>query len=500
MTDDLAAIFAAWAAKASERPFLRFPNGAVQSYGAAWAAAGALAGRFVAEGLRPGDRLALQAEKAPEVVTAYLACLRAGLVFLPMNPSYTPQESAYLRGDAKPALTLLGEGLAPGPADLGRSAPLAAYVAEALAAEAPPPEGPPGGAERLQALLYTSGTTGRPKGAMLSAGNLAVNAKVLAGLWGFTADDVLLHALPLFHTHGLFVALNTVIVAGASALFLPGFTAESVLAALPQCSVMMGVPTYYTRLLERPALTPALCQGMRLFISGSAPLSPATHAAFAARTGQAILERYGMTETNMLTANPLAGPRRPGSVGPALPGTALRIVDPESGAPLPPGSVGSVEVKGASVFQGYWQAPEKTQAEFRADGYFITGDLGFLDAEGYLHLVGRAKDLIITGGLNVYPAEVEAALTALPGIADAAVIGVPHPDFGEAVLALVVPQEAGADLAAWRAALRTKLAPYKCPKDILLRESFPRNAMGKVQKNLLRAAYAGHFAAPEGAA
>lgn len=499
MTDDLAALFAAWAAKAPERPFLRFPSGAVLGYSAAWAEAGALAGRFWAEGLRPGDRLALQAEKAPEVVTAYLACLRAGLVFLPMNPSYTPEESAYLRGDAEPALTLLGEGLAAGPADLGRSAPLGAYVAEALAAAAPAPPAPPGGPARLQALLYTSGTTGRPKGAMLSAGNLAVNAQVLAGLWGFTEDDVLLHALPLFHTHGLFVALNTVIVAGASALFLPGFTAESVLAALPRCSVMMGVPTYYTRLLERRELTPDLCRGMRLFISGSAPLSPATHEAFAARTGQAILERYGMTETNMLTSNPLAGPRRAGSVGPALPGTALRIVDPGSGAVLPPGTAGSVEVKGASVFQGYWRAPEKTRAEFRADGYFITGDLGFLDAEGYLHLVGRAKDLIITGGLNVYPAEVEAALTALPGVADAAVIGVPHPDFGEAVLALVVPQAAGADLAAWRAALRAKLAPYKCPKDIILRAAFPRNAMGKVQKNLLRADYAGHFTAPEGA-
>jgi malonyl-CoA/methylmalonyl-CoA synthetase len=438
-----------------------------------------------------GDRVALQVEKAPEAIYLYLACLRLGVVFLPLNPSYTPAETGYFLADAETSLYLCDSArLAahhkslPGRAlafagDAGLSA-----LADAAPARAPDPGHRP---DDLAAILYTSGTTGRSKGVMLTRANLASNAHALRHAWAFTSRDVILHALPIFHTHGLFVATNTAIVSGASLLFLSDFKPAAVLAALPAATVMMGVPTYYTRLLADAGLTRAACAHMRLFISGSAPLSAVTHQEWRDRTGHAILERYGMTETNMLTSNPYEGERRAGTVGMALPGVEVRVADPTTGASLPGGEVGGIEVKGPNVFQGYWRAPEKTAAEFRADGFFITGDMGMVDADGYLHIVGRARDMVITGGLNVYPAEVEAALDDLPGVAASAVIGVPHPDFGEAVVALVIPrpgvQLSGDDL---RAALRVRLAGYKLPKAVVMEAEFPRNAMGKVQKNVLR--------------
>jgi malonyl-CoA/methylmalonyl-CoA synthetase len=353
---------------------------------------------------------------------------------------------------------------------------------------------PAHGPDDLAAILYTSGTTGRSKGVMLSRENLASNAETLVGLWRFTEGDVLLHALPVFHTHGLFVATNCVLYAGASMIFQRAFSPDAVLAALPRATVMMGVPTFYSRLLADARLDRAACAHMRLFISGSAPLSPATHAEWCERTGHAILERYGMTETNMITSNPYDGERRAGTVGMPLPGVEVRVTG-QDGLPVPVGEAGAIEVRGPNVFGGYWRMPEQTAKEFR-DGWFITGDLGAFDAEGYLSILGRAKDLVITGGLNVYPAEVEAAVDDLPGVAASAVIGVPHPDFGEAVVACVVPA-AGAALeeGAVREALRARLAAFKIPKRVLVMAELPRNAMGKVQKAELRKANAGLFTA-----
>jgi malonyl-CoA/methylmalonyl-CoA synthetase len=472
----------------AERVWLR--GGAQATYGDLWAATGRMANALAALGLTRGDRLLVQVEKCPEVLTLYLACLRAGVVFLPVNPGYTVAETQHFLTDAEPALALAeGDRVAA----LGaRSLALSAFLD--LAAARPEAHDDPGHSpDDLAAILYTSGTTGRSKGVMLSRENLSSNAETLVALWRFTETDVLLHALPVFHTHGLFVATNCVLYAGASMIFQPAFSPEAVLAALPQTTVMMGVPTFYSRLLADPRLTEDLTRGMRLFISGSAPLSPATHADWLARTGHAILERYGMTETNMLTSNPYAGARKPGTVGLPLPGVAVRIAGPD-GTPLPQGEAGAIEVKGPNVFQGYWRMPDKTAEEFR-DGWFVTGDLGAFDAEGYLSILGRAKDLVITGGLNVYPAEVEAALDALPGVAASAVIGVPHPDFGEAVVACLIPAPGAAlDGAALREALRDRLAAFKIPKAVLVMDDFPRNAMGKVQKAELRRTHAGLFA------
>jgi malonyl-CoA/methylmalonyl-CoA synthetase len=329
---------------------------------------------------------------------------------------------------------------------------------------------------------------------MLTHENLRSNAEALMAIWRFTAADALLHALPIFHTHGLFVATNITLLAGCRMLFLPRFDADEVLDHLPPASVMMGVPTFYTRLLASPRLTAALTAHMRLFISGSAPLAPEIHAQWRARTGHAILERYGMTETGMITSNPYDGERRAGTVGFPLPGVSLRIADPAAGRPLPRGEIGMIEVKGPNVFKGYWQQPDKTAAEFRGDGFFITGDLGMLDEQSYVHIVGRGKDLIITGGLNVYPREVENAIDEIPGVAESAVIGIAHPDFGEAVTALVVPR-AGAtvDETAVLAALQGRLAKFKLPKRVLIVPELPRNAMGKVEKAALRNAHAGLY-------
>ena len=457
------------------------------TYAGLLAETGRLANALVSLGLKKGDRLLLQVEKCEAVLSLYLACLRTGVVFLPVNPGYTVAETAHFLTDAEPALAVTDPERVAGLTALGArvmALPELLALAEGQGAGfAESSHGP----DDLAAILYTSGTTGRSKGVMLSRENLASNAEALVGLWRFTEGDVLLHALPVFHTHGLFVATNCVLYSGASMIFHRAFQPAAVLAALPKATVMMGVPTFYTRLLADPGLTREVCAGVRLFISGSAPLSPATHAEWRDRTGHAILERYGMTETNMITSNPYEGARKAGTVGMPLPGVEVRIAGPEGA--LPQGEAGAIEVRGPNVFRGYWRLPEKTAEEFR-EGWFVTGDMGAFDEDGYLSILGRAKDLVITGGLNVYPAEVEAALDDLPGVAASAVIGVPHPDFGEAVVACVV---GAVEEARVREALRERLAAFKIPKRVLVLEELPRNAMGKVQKAELRRVHAGLF-------
>ena len=472
-------------------PFLIEPDGRALSYEALDERTGSLAGRLVELGVAPGDRVAIQAEKSVPGLLLYLATLRAGAVHLPLNPAYTAPEVRYFIEDSEPALFI---------GDPARGAAARRVEAlEALVEEASRRwvrfEDVERAPDDLAAILYTSGTTGRSKGAMLTHSNLASNAETLREAWRFTADDRLLHALPIFHTHGLFVATNVTLLAGGSMLFLPSFDLGEIVRLLPRATAMMGVPTYYTRLLSHPGLTRELTEHMRLFVSGSAPLSAETHREFEQRTGHAILERYGMTETNMNTSNPYEGPRVPGSVGPPLPGIEIRIADSATGAELPGGEVGVIEIRGPNLCKGYWRMPEKTAEAFREDGYFISGDLGYVDEAGYVRIAGREKDLVITGGLNVYPAEVEAAIEAIEGVAECAVIGVPHPDFGESVVAVVIAR-AGAGLRedAIGARLADSLASYKRPKRVLLVEALPRNAMGKVQKNRLRDEYAGLFA------
>jgi malonyl-CoA/methylmalonyl-CoA synthetase len=413
--------------------------------------------------------VALQAEKSVEGVMIYLGVLKAGAVFLPLNAAYTAAEVDYFRADAEPRVLITDPAafLAGAPAE-----PLAGSVARA--------------ASDLAAIIYTSGTTGRSKGAMLSHGNLAANALALYQAWGFSPDDVLLHALPIFHVHGLFVALHCAFLGGCPMVWLPKFADAEVLAGLAQSSVMMGVPTFYTRLLANPDFTGRRAEPVRLFISGSAPLLESTFAEFEARTGQRILERYGMSEAAIITSNPLDGDRVAGSVGFPLRGVELRIAD---GA-----ETGVIEIRGPSVFSGYWRMPEKTAEEKRADGWFITGDLGRFDEAGYLFISGREKDLIISGGLNVYPAEVEALIDELPGVAECAVIGVPHPDLGEGVVAVIAAKAPGAvDGAAVRAALVDSLASFKRPKLVFVVDQLPRNAMGKIQKAELRKLYGDSF-------
>jgi malonyl-CoA/methylmalonyl-CoA synthetase len=460
--------------KHSQRVFLATPAGRVIRYGELDIETRRMAATLHSLGVTRGDRVTVQAEKSPEFVLLYIACLRMGAVFMPLNPTYTSVELEYFLGDAAPRVLI--------------TAPQIAEVKNPAHDELPTHfDG-----DELAALVYTSGTTGRSKGAMLTRANLGTNAQSLASAWAFTADDVLLHALPVFHVHGLFMAINTTLVSGASLLFLAKFDADEVLQQLPRASVFMGVPTYYTRLLQKPGLSHKSAASLRLFISGSAPLLPETHRAFEARTGHRILERYGMTETLINASNPYSGKRLPGSVGPALPGVELRIAEAQTGEAIStPGAIGSIEIRGPNVFKGYWHAPEKTAAGFRADGFFITGDLGYLDAAGYLHIVGRSKDLIITGGSNVYPVEIEEALDALPGILESAVIGLPHADFGEAVTAIVIAASA-AELTeqALMRELKRCLANFKLPKRIIFATELPRNAMGKVQKQLLRTTFA----------
>ncbi|MDE3121263.1 MAG: malonyl-CoA synthase [Paracoccaceae bacterium] len=459
---------------------------------------------LVAAGVQPGDRVAAQVAKSPEALAAYAATVAAGGIFLPLNTAYTAEEIAYFLGNATPRVFLCdgkkAEALAPVAADAGAAlmvmnADGSGSFSDAAAGQPATFAPVPRGAEDLAAFLYTSGTTGRSKGAMLTHANLLSNAEVLAREWRFTEADVLLHALPIFHTHGLFVASNVVLLTGGAMIFLPGFDKDEVIRLLPRATSMMGVPTFYTRLLDDPRFTRDLVGHMRLFTSGSAPLLAETHVQFEDRTGHRILERYGMTETNMNTSNPYDGDRRAGTVGFPLPGVEVKITDPSTGEALPQGEPGMIEVRGPNVFKGYWQMPEKTKEELRDNGFFITGDIGVIDADGYVSIVGRAKDLIISGGYNVYPKEIELVLDEQPGVLESAVIGVPHPDFGEGVVGVLVAQKgATIDTAAVMAGLGGRLAKFKQPKAIEVVEELPRNTMGKVQKNLLRDRFKGLFA------
>ncbi|MCS0504519.1 malonate--CoA ligase [Ancylobacter mangrovi] len=487
------------AAPAPDKPLARLADGSVVSYGDAFALSARLAGLLVARGVKPGDRIAVQVDKSWPAFALYLAAVRAGAVYLPLNTAYTLNEVRYFLSDAEPTMfvcrpeieaearALAGELGVPCVETIGADG--GGSLMEAAAGFPDAFDDVPRGPDDLGAILYTSGTTGRAKGAMLTHSNLLSNALTLRDYWRFTADDVLIHALPLFHTHGLFVGANVVLLAGASMFFRSKFDAREVIDLMPEATCLMGVPTFYTRLLDQPGLTPEAAGHMRLFISGSAPLLAETHRAFRERTGKAILERYGMTETGMNTSNPYEGERIAGTVGFPLPGISLRVVDPETGRELPAGEIGMIEVKGANVTKGYWRMPEKTASEFH-DGFFITGDLGKIDEQGYVHIVGRGKDLVITGGFNVYPKEVEGEIDALPGVLESAVIGVPHPDFGEGVTAVVVPA-GNADLSeqAIQKALESRLARFKQPKRVFFVSELPRNTMGKVQKNILRDTY-----------
>lgn len=479
-----------------ETPFLIFGDGSVLTHAAYLKKASRIAHVLTANGMVPGARLAAQVEKSAEALALYAACAQAGIVFLPLNTAYTVDELSYFIENSG-AKTVVCDGgrkdlLEPVAARLGaRLETLNADGSGSLTAQANdmPEEYPTvdRSPDDLAAFLYTSGTTGRSKGAMLTQENLLSNAAALAALWKFTDRDVLLHALPIFHTHGLFVATNVSLTAGGAMLFLPRFDLDAMIALMPRATAMMGVPTFYTRLLQDARFTADLTSGMRLFISGSAPLLAETHRQFEERTGHRILERYGMTETNMNTSNPYDGERRAGTVGFPLPGVELKITDPQTGETLPAGSVGQIEVRGPNVFKGYWQMPEKTAAELREDGFFITGDLGRIDEDGYVHIVGRNKDLIISGGYNIYPKEIELILDAQPGVRESAVIGVPHADFGETVLGLVVPEpDETPDLDVVLAAAGASLARFKHPRKLVIVDKLPRNTMGKVQKNVLR--------------
>lgn len=483
------------AVKDVSRAAILLPHREHVSYRDLFERVGRVANALVGAGLQPGDRLAAQIEKSVDGIVLYLATVRAGGVFLPLNIAYTPAEMEYFLADAEPRMVVLD------PTRIDRLTACAKRLGSIMLTLDAEGRGTlteraqsasndfaavPRSGDDLAAILYTSGTTGRSKGAMLTHNNLGSNAQALRDVWQFSKRDVLIHALPIFHTHGLFVATNVTLFAGASMIFLPRFDAAEIVNLLPQATCLMGVPTFYTRLLAEPSLTREAAKHIRLFVSGSAPLLAETHSKWLEYTGHSILERYGMTETNMNASNPYAGERVPGAVGFPLPGITIRIVDRDSDRELPTGSIGMIEVKGPNVFGGYWRMPEKTAAELRPDGYFITGDLGYFDKRGYLHIVGRGKDLIITGGYNVYPKEIETEIDALPGIVESAVFGVPHSDFGEAVVAAVVRRETDIDLSMIQSLLAHRLAKYKLPKTIVFLSELPRNAMGKVQKNVLR--------------
>ncbi len=484
--------------RASE--FLRTNDGLSFSYTTLDQESARLA-RFLTQlGLKPGDRVTVQAEKTPNFIWLYLACLRGGFVFHPLNPAYTSAEVRYFLEDAEPTLLVHDSAFASSLTPLADTLKIklrytldvggGGTLLDAAANTDADFESVTSAPDALAALLYSSGTTGKPKGIMLSHVNLASNARALAAAWGFGAQDVLLHVLPLFHVHGLFIALGCSLMSGSRVLFCPRFEVAETLRLLPAATVMMGVPTYYTRLLATTELSRGHCRNVRLFTSGSAPLASDTWHAFDTRTRHQILERYGMTETSVITTNPLNGARKPSAVGVPLPDVEVRIVN-DAGEGVPAGETGHVQVRGPSVFKGYWRLPEKTREDFAADGFFRTGDDGRIDEDGYLFLVGRAKDLIITGGLNVYPSEVEGVLDDLPGVLESAVIGLPHADFGEQVIAVIVAKpKIPWDEHVVRNAVRTQLAPYKCPKRYVVCAALPRNAMGKVQKNVLRETYA----------
>jgi malonyl-CoA/methylmalonyl-CoA synthetase len=469
------------------------------TYGDLIARAGQFANVLVARGVKPGDRVAVQVEKSVANLVLYLATVRAGAVYLPLNTAYTLNELDYFIGDAEPSLVVCdpakAEGIKAIAAKVGAKVETLdthgkGSLTEAAAKASPDFATVARGNDDLAAILYTSGTTGRSKGAMLSHDNLASNSLTLVDYWRFTDKDVLIHALPIYHTHGLFVASNVALFARASMIFLPKLDPDLIIKLMARATVLMGVPTFYTRLLQNPALSRETARHMRLFVSGSAPLLADTHREWFARTGHAVLERYGMTETNMNTSNPYDGERVPGAVGFPLPGVSARVTDPETGKVLAPDNIGMIEVKGPNVFKGYWRMPEKTKSEFRDDGFFITGDLGKIDDKGYVHILGRGKDLVISGGFNVYPKEIESEIDAMPGVVESAVIGVPHADFGEGVTAVLVKQpNANVDEATVLKGLEGRLAKFKMPKRVFVVNELPRNTMGKVQKNILREQY-----------
>ncbi|MBR9652696.1 malonate--CoA ligase [Thalassovita aquimarina] len=487
-----------------QTPFLHLADGSVLTHQAFLEQAAQFAHLTGQLGLKPGDRMAVQVEKSPQALALYAACAQAGLVFLPLNTAYTVDELTYFIENSGASLIVC---------DSAKQAALAP-IAKGLGAKLDTLDADGGGSltqkaedlpktyetvarsgDDLAAFLYTSGTTGRSKGAMLTQDNLLSNARTLVDYWRFTDKDVLLHALPIFHTHGLFVATNVTLAAGGSMIFLPKFDLDRIIEELPNATTMMGVPTFYTRLLGDERFTRDRVRHMRLFISGSAPLLAETHVQFEERTGHRILERYGMTETNMNTSNPYQGERRAGTVGFPLPGIELKITNPDTGNPLPSGEIGQIEVRGPNVFKGYWQMPEKTAAELREDGFFITGDLGKVDEDGYVHIVGRNKDLIISGGYNIYPKEIELVLDEQPGVLESAVIGLPHPDFGETVLGVIVPEPGQEpDLDSVMEAIKPALARFKHPRKLVVLDELPRNTMGKVQKNQLRDRYKNMFA------
>lgn len=480
-------------------PFLHLPEGTILTHEAFLQMGAQFAHCMTALGLRPGDCLAAQVDKSPEALAVYAACAQTGVIFLPLNTGYTATELDYFIGNSGAKLVLASS----------RAEAALAPVTESYGATLKtlnpdgsgsflnltkdhPDEFPTAAREPddLAALLYTSGTTGLSKGAMLTQANLLSNARTLAVYWRFSDADVLLNALPIFHTHGLFVASNVTLVAGGSMIFLPKFDIDEMVAWMSRATTMMGVPTFYTRLLDDDRFDAKLVAHMRLFVSGSAPLLAETHVRFEKRTRHRILERYGMTETNMNTSNPYEGERRPGTVGLPLPGVEVRITSTGTAEPLNRGEVGQIEVRGPNVFKGYWNMPEKTAAELRENGFFLTGDLGMIDESGYLHIVGRDKDMIISGGYNIYPREIELILDEQPGVLESAVIGVPHADLGESVLGILVPKPGESlDLEAIAQSAAARLARFKLPRRLVCADCLPRNAMGKIQKNALRSTY-----------
>lgn len=485
----------------SSKTFLFTPDTEI-SFAEFTALTNRLANVLVKNGLTPGDRVAVQADKSAMQLALYAATIKAGGVFLPLNTAYTPHEIDYFINDAKPSLIVVGDKTVD---DITASADAISCrimtlngdetgtIADAAGKEASAFTAVTRTSEDLAAILYTSGTTGRSKGAKLCHRNLLTNAGVLAEAWQFTADDVLLHMLPIYHTHGLFVACNLLSMVGGSMIFLPKFSIDEALAWMPKSTAMMGVPTFYTRLLDSPEFTRAQADHMRLFISGSAPMLAETHIQFEDRTGKSILERYGMTETNMSISNPYDGARLAGTVGKPLPGVEVRITDAQSGQTVDQGDIGIIEQRGDNVFLGYWEMPDKTAESFRDDGFFITGDMGREDENGYITIVGRDKDLIISGGLNIYPKEVESLIDDIDGVLESAVIGVPHKDFGEAVVAVVVSTGKALAAETIQQTLAGKLARFKQPKIILFADALPRNTMGKVQKAELRKTHTALF-------
>ena len=473
MSNPLADLLLSWSRRDVSRPCIRTANGEVWTYGDLADRSAQIANTLIAHNVQAGDRVAVHVEKCPDVFTLNIACARVGAVYVPLNSTYTHHELLGLLEDACPALLVV---------DAQLDVPFQQVTLAALLEQSATAPTTYIDVERSDedpaAMLFTSGTTGKPKGAVLSQSNLVYGTSTLSAFWGMTENDVLLHTLPVYHVHGLFVAGYNTLVTGGCMVLLSAFDIDRIVAELPNCTVLMGVPTHYTRLLADARFTRELVSHTRLFTSGSAPMLATTHAEFTQRTGAQIVERYGLTETYILTSNPVDGARKPGTVGLPLPGVELRLDGLETG---------EIQVKSPTVFTGYWNRPELFGTEFTTDGWFKTGDIGRIDADGYVEIVGRSKDLIITGGLNVYPKEIEEALNALPGILESAVVGLPDPDFGEAVTAVVVAEPGSTlDPAEIRRQAREVLAPFKVPKSVHIIESLPRNALGKVEKARLR--------------